>query len=212
LLQAALLSYLCSFIFLTVRFGLIIAESDVPLGYRYESSVVILLQRLGIIFLFAAALAPDARKVVKIAFYIALGILLNLNITYLVIDFIISSKAVRNYEDDWNWRLTDRDFALAYTPYGLEQLTTNGASNLSPFYVESITYDIGSEDGWQKRRRRQVIIGVVADFVALVLALSLAVIAVIPRKTRQKTADMQPRTVSLVRPSMGFMSLGMHLS
>jgi hypothetical protein len=199
-LQLAILSYLCAFIFLVVRFSLILAEADVPIGYRHESSVVVLLERLGQVFLFAAAFpSPEARRFTKLVFWPLLGILAALNVAYLILDFLISAFAIDAWKEDWHWRFSDRDFGLVNTPHAIYQLLMNGDSNLSPFFVEGRMYDVLDEHGWQTRRDTQIQIGVAADFLALALAVFLSVVAAVPGLMRKKTAESRTSgTVSLV--------------
>jgi hypothetical protein len=176
-LKLAITLFLVSFVFLIVRFALILAESDVPIGFRFESSIVILLQRLGMIFLLAGAFSPDGSKLFRLLFYPVLGVYAILNIAYLILDFLISAKAMTAFKDGWRWRLSDRDFGLTNTPYSLHELTMNGAYTLNPFYVESRMFDSSVEDGWQNQRSIQIKIGVASDFLALALAVFIAVVA-----------------------------------
>lgn len=199
-LHAAMLSFLASFAFLCARYGLMIAESDVPIGYRFESSIVVLLQRLGMIFLFAGVFPPESSKLFKFIFWPILGTYAVLNITYLILDFIISSKGLNVFKDTWDWRLSDRDFGLTITPHGIVELTTNGDFNMSPFYVESRMYDSSSEDNFQHQRSVQIKIGVAADFLALALAVFiLAVASITWIKNRRK----------LIRGSVSFRTLNL---
>jgi hypothetical protein len=185
-LKVAITLFLISFIFLVVRFALILAESDVPIGYRFESSIVVLLQRLGMVFLFAGSFSPDGSKLFKILFYPVLGVYATLNIAYLLLDFFISAKAITAFKDGWRWRLSDRDSGLTNTPYSLHELTMNGVYTLNPFYVESRMFDSGVEDGWQNQRSIQIKIGVAADSLALMLAVFIAVVAGFSMLRRKK--------------------------
>jgi len=188
-LQLALVLFPISFIFLCVRYGLIIAESDVPIGYRFESSVVILLQRLGMITFIAGVFPPESSKIFKLIFYPFLGVYGVLNITYIIYDFIISNKALDQFKDDWTWRYSDRDFGLTLTPYAIDTgLIWNGDTMLSPIFAASRMFDITDEDNWDAMRGVQIKVGVAADFLALALAVFIAAIA----------------GLSLVRKSHGF--------
>jgi hypothetical protein len=185
-LKLAITLFLLSFIFCVVRFALILAESDVPIGYRFESSIVVLLQRLGMVLLLAGVLSPDASKLYKFSFYPVLGLYAILNVAYLILDFFISAKAVNAFKDDWRWRLSDRDSGLTNTPYSLHALTTNGPYTLNPFYVESRMLDSSAEDGWQNQRSIQIKIGVAADFLALALAVFINIVAALSMLKRRK--------------------------
>lgn len=177
-LQAAIVSFFISFAFLCARYGVLIAEADVPIGYRFESSIVVMMQRLGIIFLFAGVFWPEAGKISRFAFWPVLGIYAILNITYLILDFLISSQAIQSFKyQNWEWRLSDRDVGLTFTPSALEELTMNGATTLSPYYVERRMYNIASDDDFQNKRSIQIKIGVAADFLALALAVFVGIVA-----------------------------------
>lgn len=176
-LQLAIALFLISFIFLCVLFGPLIAESDVPIGYRFESSIVVLLQRLGMVFLFAAVFPLDTRKLFKMLFYPVLGVYAILNITYLILDFIISSKALNAFKDSWRWRLSDRDAGLTNTLYSFNHLILNGNFVLNSFCVDARMFDIASDDGWQDWRTIQIKIGVAVNFLALTLAVFTAATA-----------------------------------
>lgn len=189
-LRLGILSYICAYIFLIVRYALIISESDVPFDYRYESSVVVMLERLGMVFLLGGAFpGPEARHVTKLVFWPFLAILAALNIAYFVLDFLISADAIAAMKDSitWSWHLSDRDFGLINTPHAINELIMNGRTRLSPYYVEERMYDISDERGWQTRRDAQIKTGVAADFLALILAVGLLVMAATPRILRRKT-------------------------
>jgi hypothetical protein len=151
---------------------------------------VVLLERLGIVLLIAAAFpSQEARRLTKLVFWPVLAILAILNAAYLILDFLVSTYAIDNWKENWEWRLTDRDTGLVNTPHSIQTLLMNGDNTLSPFYVERRMYDVLDEQGWQTRRDTQVQIGVAADFLALALAVFLAVVALVPRVLRRKSAE-----------------------
>lgn len=138
--------------------------------------------------------SPDARAITKMIFYPAVAILAILNVAYIILDFLVSSKALAAFKAEKQWRLTDRDFGLTLTSHGVKELTESWDSLVSPFYVERKLYDIGSEDGWQKHRSAQINVGLASDCLALVLTLLIAVVAAVPKLLRRKRVANASRT------------------
>ncbi|CAI4213240.1 unnamed protein product [Parascedosporium putredinis] len=114
LFQAAVTLFLANFIFLCVRFGLLLGEIDVPVGYRYEISIVISgILGWPLILIYAA-----------------------LSIAYLILDFLVSADAVETYKEEGAWSIGDHDFGLTMTPNqitGLKTTALGGDDGLSPF-------------------------------------------------------------------------------
>lgn len=194
-LRLAIGLFLISFIFLAVRFGLLVGEADVPIGYRFESSIVVLLQRLAMPCLFMAVHQQlRSGKVSKLLFWLALSMYAILNVAYSVLDFIISSQALENFKDTWDWRLSDRDFGLTYTAHEILELKTAATGDgLSPYYIESRAFD-GAANDYIYNRAIQIKIGVVADFLAVALAVVIAVMVAMTWVRRRP--DFTKSTVS----------------
>ncbi|KAF2871935.1 hypothetical protein BDV95DRAFT_570954 [Massariosphaeria phaeospora] len=184
-LQAAILSFLIAFVFLCARFGLLISESDVPIGYRFESSIVVLGERIGMVFLIAGLFPPESRKLFKMLFYPILALCAGLNIAYIVLDFLLSAAALNQYKDSWTWWLSDRDFGLTLTSRHVRELKLNSGYDVSPFYVEDKVFD-GFAD-YHSPRSIHIKIGVAADFLALALAVFIAILAGVPRLRTKAT-------------------------
>jgi hypothetical protein len=178
LLQGAIFLFLASFIFLCVRFGLLIGENDIPVGYRYETSVVVLLQRLGAVFLFAAVFAAlHAKKLFGFIFWPLLAMYAILSIAYLSFDFVVSAAASNAYKEEGYWLVGDRDFGVTLTANQVEELkTAAGGTGLSPFYIARKMFSIGS-DAYFRDRGNQVKIGVAMDFLSLFMALYLGLLS-----------------------------------
>ncbi|KAF2004459.1 hypothetical protein P154DRAFT_519329, partial [Amniculicola lignicola CBS 123094] len=177
ILKTSLYLFFAAWVFECTRWGLIIAESSVPIGYRFESSVVILLWRLAMPTLFAAVQnSLQTSKIPKIGFYVVLLAYTILNMAYIVLDFLLSASSLEHYKETWEWRLSDRDFGLTYSAKQIRMLvtTSSGASGLDPYYVLGRVNDEGSGI-YQRDRGLQVKLGVVADFLALALATYMAV-------------------------------------
>lgn len=176
LFQAAVTLFLANFIFLCVRFGLLLGEIDVPVGYRYEISIVVLLQRLGAIFLFAAVFAAlRPKKISGILGWPLILIYAALSIAYLILDFLVSADAVETYKEEGAWSIGDHDFGLTMTPNqitGLKTTALGGDDGLSPFYIEGKVYG-GDDELFTNHRSIQIKIGVAMDFVAIFLSLLL---------------------------------------
>jgi hypothetical protein len=168
-LQLAIACFGSCFTFLCVRLGLLIGQSDVPIEYRVESSIVVLLWRLGIVFLFAAFFQSDIGKRVRIGFWLGLAIYATLDIAYVVLDFVISSKAVETRKSSgWitGWQLADRDFGLTLTHAMMAELQAyKGREN----FLEWKLYDVLGGT-WHRERGAQIKVGVAADFVGFALA------------------------------------------
>lgn len=128
-------------------------------------SIVVLVQRLGTPALFVAVHQQfQSGKISRLLFLLAL------NVAYLVLDFIISSQALKNLRDTWDWRLRDRDFGLTYAVHEIFELMTSATGDgLNPCYIESRAFDIGAHD-YLYDRDIQIKTGVAADFLAVALA------------------------------------------
>lgn len=178
MLQGAISLFLASFIFLCVRFGLLIGENDIPVGYRYETSVVVLLQRLGAVFLFAAVFAAlHTKKLFGFIFWPLLAMYAILSIAYLSLDFVVSAAALRAYKEEGIWLVGDRDFGVTLTTSQVEELKTaaNG-SGLSPYYIARKMFSVG-DGAYFRDRGNQVKIGVAMDFLSVFMALYLGLLS-----------------------------------
>ena len=175
-IQGAIALFLANFIFLCVRYGLLIGEIDIPVGYRYEISIVTLLERLGAVFLFAAVFAAlQPRKLLGFLGWPLVAIYAALSIAYLIMDFLVSAGALERYKEEGDWSLTDHDLGLTLTPnqiVGLKTSALGEGNGLSPFYVESRMFD-DEYEGHLRDRSIQVKIGVAMDFLAILLSLFL---------------------------------------
>jgi hypothetical protein len=188
LLQMAMLSFLTSFAFLCARYALLLTASEVPIAYRFESSVVVLMWRLGMIALLTSTLPSPTGKACKIYVGTGLVVYATLSIVFVVFDFIISSIAVEGFKTsplDYGWKITDRDFGLTLTQAMLNVLQDNSRYYGDTGYyvgydndfVQDKMYDV--YDGvFHQERGQQARIGVAADILALVLVVSMFFIAV----------------------------------
>ena len=186
-----------AFAFLAVRYGFVVAGSNVPVGYRFEASVVALLWRGGLTLAFWAVYArlrlptsggSDAGRIVSLArFWVAWVAHAALSVAYVVLDFLVSADALEGFKArDSVWLLGDRDFALTMDGAMINELK----AGLNPRYVRSRMWD--DEDGAQYERPRdaQIKIGVVVAALGMLLALTILASAVFSAVSRQagKTA------------------------
>lgn len=139
-------------------------------------------------FLFAVCFPrAEARKNVRIVFWSFLVGFATLNFIYIIRDFITSHLAVQNWKygaSTSEWTISDRDFGLLTTGFAMRELTLSGGSPLRPLDVEEVMLDVGDEEG----RDLDIKIGVAADFLALVLAVIVFFVAVIPGLRKKVTA------------------------
>jgi hypothetical protein len=173
ILQVAMMSLLISLAFLCTRLGLLIAQSDVPIAYRYESSIVVLTWHVALILLLAAVISTVPGKIWKIGLWVGFGVLASLNVAYIILDFIISSRAVEAYKYLRKWTLTDRDFGLTLTRSMLQELdtsTTIHSDNYSFLYEKLYDAERGE---YEYERAAQIKIGVTIDFLALFLVCTI---------------------------------------
>lgn len=203
--RGAVFLYLCqvffiiSFILVAVRYGLILGENNVPIAYRYESSVVVLLQRLAMVFLFAGVhQATQPGLLSKIGYGVGIGVYAILNVVYIIFDFLVSHNGLEFFKDEEVWRVSDRDFTLTMDNSNINLVKTAAAgSGLSPGAIADRFYDEG--DTWTdflKQRDTQVKIGVAADTIAFVLALSFIPLILMTFLRRRK--DGSSKVVSSV--------------
>lgn len=188
LLQMAMLSFLTSFAFLCARYTLLLTGSEVPIAYRFESSVVVLMWRLGMIALLASNLPSPTGKACRIYVGAGLAVYATLSIAFVVFDFIVSSIAVEGFKtspSDYGWKITDRDIGLTLTRAMLNILQDNSryygdtgwVVGYDNDFVHDKMYDVYN-GLFHQERGQQARIGVAADIVALVLVLSMFFIAV----------------------------------
>jgi hypothetical protein len=191
LLQLAMFSFICSFAFLCTRYALLLTESDVPIAFRYESSVAVLMWQIGTVALLNSTLPLPKGKATKIYVWIGSAVYAALSITFVVYDFVISSIAVKGYESsplNYGWKLTDRDFGLTLTQAMLDVLEYNaryyGDSGSMEGYdnrfVHDKLYDV-NKGLFHRERLQQTRIGVALDIVALILVVSMIIIAIMVR-------------------------------
>jgi len=186
-LQLGILLLFISFVFLAVRYGIISAGANVLIGYRFESSVVVLLQRLGLPLIFLAlyqfATPTDVHKgrattLLKVPYLLLLVAYTALNIGYLVTDFLVSASALSSFKHDgWTWRSGDRDFSLTMTKGMIETLKWVGPGmGFAPGFIRGKLYDFEGE-AYLDHRSVQIKLGLAADAVAVVLSLLLLALA-----------------------------------
>ena len=197
-LYLASLAFLISFILLAVRYGIVSADWDVPIGYRFESSVVVLLQRAGLSLLFLAVslqLHP-ANLVTRVGLGLGVAVYAVLSVVYVVFDFIVSSEGLAGFQDNERWRVGDRDFAMTMDGAMIKQAKTNAfGGGLNPVVIEESIFDDEATD-YLRDRDRQIKIGLAADVIAFILALTLLVLVAVTWFRRRKIGFEGPRNVS----------------
>jgi hypothetical protein len=178
-----------SFAFLAVRYGMIVGDTGVPIGYRYESSIAVLFWRLGMPLLFLAVYQLLlAGTLSNVLFYSGDIVYVVLNIMYAIYDFLISSQAIENFKDTWDWYFSDRDFGLTYSPYAISLLIDmqDDGSVPSAGYIQRREFSLG--DDYLHNRGLQIKIGVAADLVAIALAVFVVVLTGWAWLRRRKTS------------------------
>lgn len=181
-LLSSLVLFFAAFAFLSVRYGIIVGGNNVPIAYRYEHSIVVLLERLAMPLLLLAVHTETAPGLLsKAVFRIAAAIYMAVNVAYAAYDFLVSADALENFKNEgWVWRLGDRDFILTMTDSMITELKTGSTgTGLSPGYVRSRIFDILGTDNYMDHRDTQVKVGLAADAFAFVLVLLLGVFVVL---------------------------------
>ncbi len=216
---AAKLTHLATFcffaacVFQCVRWGLSLPDDWVPHGYRYESSVVVLLQRLGWPVLLTALLrAMRPGKILAAGPWLGVLVLGVLNLAYVVYDFILTDAAVKEWElgeVQGPWRLGDRDFALLWTKSMVGRFTDQPGYTPRPltwsrdwatrFRAERLY--LPADSSVFRNRDTQIKIGIAADVVALLLVLAIGGLHVVTWH-RQGKAELPRRRVSHLPPCM----------
>lgn len=209
---AAKLAHLATFcffagcVFQCVRWGLVARDNWIPHGYRFESSVIVLLQRLGWPVLLAALLrAMRPGKILGAGPWLGVLVLGVLNVAYVAYDFVLSDSAVKEwgqYSKGGGWILGDRDFGLLWTRSMVGRFTDQ------PEYVTyPTTWSLDAATrfrAWRmylpegsavfRDRDTQIKIGLAADVVALVLVVAIGGLHVVTWH-RQGKAELPRRRV-----------------
>lgn len=208
LVQTASFCFFTACIFLSVRWGLMIAVNWVPHGYRFEHSVVVLMQRLGVPILLAALIrAMKPSKILGAAPWVGVVILAALNITYIVYDFLLSDASVK----EWNhtggpWRLSDRDFAELMSKSMVGKYSDNPEYRkyATVWSLDDITrfrlwlmYD-PTEPTIMHNRDIQIKIGLAADVIAMLLVLVIGGLHIVTwhRQGKAEAPRRRVRTIS----------------
>jgi hypothetical protein len=204
LVQPAIVVFISSFAFLCTRYALLLADSSVPIGYRFEASIVDLLQKLGIVLLFAAVVQyTRVWKPVRFGLWALLAIYAALSLAYIVLSFIVSQDALNSFKEDWRWHFSDRDFGLTYSAAQIERLKMNGSTPLAFSYLQAVVYDIIGEN-YLDHRGLQIKIGLATDVLGFLLAVSL--IAPAALAWMKKRAHALSSTVSYIPVRLGVLA------
>jgi hypothetical protein len=203
LLQAAMFSFLIAFALHCTRYGLLLTGAEIFPAYWYESSVIVLFSKIGTVALFAAALPSSTDKLFRLVLWVGLVVYSALAIAYVVLDFLISSTAVREFEADasYGWKLTDRDFGVTLTQAMIDRLQEMSHDSETGFWLQEKTYDVMS-GAFHGQRTTQIRVGIAADYVAALLAIYLLVVtALMLAHTRLK--GTVEGAVSIIFPTSG---------
>ncbi|KAF2187522.1 hypothetical protein K469DRAFT_685985 [Zopfia rhizophila CBS 207.26] len=162
-LQLTMGLFLISFILLCARYGLLVSESDVPLGIdlnHLSSFCCINLEWPSYLPQFISCCSIGGVRNTEHGVF-------DLGFHYI----LASPEWIQRY-------FSDRDFGLTYTARQIRELKTSsdGVSGLSPYYIESRAFDPAA-DGYLHDRGIQIKISVTADFLAVALAVFIAVMA-----------------------------------
>ncbi|KAL2203575.1 hypothetical protein CC79DRAFT_1371626 [Sarocladium strictum] len=211
-----------------VRWGLVGGLNWVPRGYRYESSVVVLLQRVGWPVLLVALLrAMRPGKILGAGPWLGVLVLGVLNLAYVVYDFLITSSSLKNLNEydpfegaknndfflDWvkhiGWLLGDRDFSLLWTkdmvrrftdqPEYVSDATWWSLDAVVHYRMERLYTPKGSTEFEQ--RDTQIKLGLAADVLALVLVVVIGGLHIVTWH-RQGKAEL-PRRRSFLAIAIG---------
>ncbi|ATY66546.1 hypothetical protein A9K55_000680 [Cordyceps militaris] len=212
----AKLALLASFLFFTgcvfqsVRWGLIIPDNWILHGYRVESSVVVLLQRLGWPAVLAALLrAMRPGRLSAAAAWAGVLLLGVLNLAYAALDFVVSDAAIKDWETPPSgWILGDRDWALLWTPGMVRSFTDQptrehepGTWSLNTARNRAWLLYLPAESGIFRKRDAQIKLGLAADVIALLVVLALAGVHAVTWR-RQGKAEL-PRRRSFLAIAVG---------
>ncbi|XWW98687.1 hypothetical protein V2A60_006689 [Cordyceps javanica] len=211
-LLAALL-FLAGCVFQCVRWGLVVPDNWVPHGYRFESSVVVLLQRLGWPAVLAALLRAvrPGRVLAAAAGLPGLLVLAALNVAYVVYDFLLSDLAVKDWEASGSgpYVLGDRDFGVLWTRGMVGRFTdqpgyvrrpSTWSRDWATRFRAWLMYTPPGSSGFRDRDT-QIKIGIAADVMALVVVLAIGGLHVVTWR-RQGKAEL-PRRRSFLAIAVG---------
>lgn len=175
LLQSAMFSFVCALAFLCARFGTMVADTSVPIGYRFESAIVDMTWTAGLVLLFATLIHyTKAWKPLRLGFWAVWLIFAALSIAYVVLSFVLAGYGLNHFKEDWRWHISDRDFAQTLSKAAIDRLKRNGSIGLVFSYIQSLVWDI-IDDGYAHSRDIQIKLGLAADIIAFLLALALIV-------------------------------------
>lgn len=189
LLVTSMVFFVISFIFLCVRYGIIVGEANVLIGYRYEHSIVVLMERLAMPLLLAAAHETSEPGLIsRIVYGVGVAIYFVVNAVYAVFDFLVSTDGLDYFKEEEVWRLGDRDFAVTMDSSMIKELKTGATgTGLDPSYVRSRLFNPLAEDNYLIHRDNQVKIGVAADVLAVLLVLALGALVLLTAWRRKES-------------------------
>lgn len=189
LLVWSMVFFIISFVFLCVRYGIVTSGANVLIGYRYEHSIVVLMERIAWpLLLMAVHESAEPGLVSRIVYGVGVGVYAVLNIVYAVFDFLVSNDGLLDFQENEVWRLGDRDFAVTMDSSMIRELKTGATGlGLDPAYVRSRLFDLLAEDDYLSHRDIQTKIGVVADVFAVALVLLLGGLVVLTLWRRRES-------------------------
>lgn len=192
-------------IFQCVRWGLIIPDNWIPHGYRWESTVIVTMQRIALpVVLGALIRAMRPGKILALGPWLGVVVLSVLNLAYVVFDFMLTDSAIKAWVEsgDGPWRLGDRDFSLLWTKSMVGRYTDQPAYSRWPInwdlssvvrYRVWLLFD-PSEPKVIDSRDAQIKIGLAADTVALLVVLAVGVLHLITWRRQGKAEVPRHRT------------------
>jgi hypothetical protein len=190
-LHLEMLSFVVSFAFLCAIYALLLIKSELPIMFRYESSVDVLMRQTDMVAPLAPTLPSPKGKVLSTYVWYGLAIYASHSTTFVAYNFIISSIAVEGFKSlpsDYGRKITDQDFGLTLTQAILCVLEDN-AQYYGDFgwvvgydneFVHDKLYDVN--DGlFRQERAQHASFGVAMDISALILVVSMMLIAIVGR-------------------------------
>ncbi|KAJ4288791.1 hypothetical protein N0V88_007327 [Collariella sp. IMI 366227] len=177
----------------------ILSPSFTPNNFKEIKGLLWVNQSLVLGAVYRQLLETDLR--ISIMFWLGLAVYGGLNLTYVVLDFLIAGQAMDYFEEVRAWLLGDRDFGLSLRQGMVKRLKMGAVRANQTFEsVESRLRLPGSlykQETYLGRRSLQVRTGILADVLAFALTVMLGIL-VSHLWFAQRGTAMRQRIVSAI--------------